>query len=155
MNRYDELDIKILNELIKDSSISVPKLAKMLNTNASVIYSRIKRLIRRGIINGFTVIVNESNLGINFHAIIGINIDPRFRQIVRKELLNIPEIRNISEVSGRFDMFVNVGATNLENLHQIVMDKIGKIEGIINTETFIEMRSFKKDYNLKGLIKFV
>lgn len=152
MNKYDELDIRILNELINDSSISVPTLAKMLNTNASLIYSRIKRLVKKGIINGFTVTVNEGKLGINFHAIIGINIDPRFRQIVRKELLNIPEIRNISEVSGRFDIFVNVGATNLENLHQIIMDKIGKIEGIINTETFIEMRHLKKDYNLKTLL---
>ncbi|HSF51109.1 MAG TPA: winged helix-turn-helix transcriptional regulator, partial [Nitrososphaeraceae archaeon] len=39
--------MKILTELTKDASISVPQLSKKLNINSSVLYSRIKRLSKR------------------------------------------------------------------------------------------------------------
>ena len=41
MGRIDDLDVKILSELAKDASISVPKLSKKINVNSSVVYSRI------------------------------------------------------------------------------------------------------------------
>jgi len=50
--------MKILSELTKDASISVPQLSNKLNVNASVLYSRIKRLSKRNLIQKFTVIVN-------------------------------------------------------------------------------------------------
>ncbi|MGH9876750.1 MAG: Lrp/AsnC family transcriptional regulator, partial [Nitrososphaerales archaeon] len=64
MNKFDELDTKILSELTKDASISVPRLSKKLRINASVLYSRIKRMSRKGLIRKFTIIVNEELLGI-------------------------------------------------------------------------------------------
>ena len=57
--------MRILSELSKDASISVPQLSKKLNINASVLYSRIKRLVKRNLIEKFTVIVNEDLLGIS------------------------------------------------------------------------------------------
>ena len=50
MHRFDELDMKLLYELTNDGSISVPILSKKLDINASVLYSRIKRLIRKKLI---------------------------------------------------------------------------------------------------------
>ena len=47
MQRIDELDLKLLSELKKDGSISVPILSKKLEINASVLYSRIKRLLKK------------------------------------------------------------------------------------------------------------
>lgn len=48
-------------------------------------------------------------------------------------------------MTGRFDMIIKVYAKNLESLHGIVIDKIGKIEGIQNTETFVELQKTDKD----------
>ena len=48
-------------------------LSKKLNINSSVLYSRIKRLMKRELIKKFTVIINEFQLGINIKATIGIN----------------------------------------------------------------------------------
>lgn len=145
MQRFDELDMKILSELINDASISVPQLSKKLNINASVLYSRIKRLSKRNMIKKFTIIVNENMLGINIRATVGINRDPKRKEIIHGELLKIPEVRSLSEVTGRFDMIVNVNARTLEELHNIVIERIGKIEGIHNTETFVEMQRTEKE----------
>ena len=145
MQRFDELDMRILSELTKDASISVPQLGKKLNVNASVLYSRIKRLGKRSLIKKFTVIINEGMLGINVKATVGINRDPKLKEPIHSELLRIPEVRLLSEVTGRFDMIVNVNARTLEELHNIIIERIGKIEGIQNTETFVEMQRTEKE----------
>lgn len=145
MNRYDELDLKILFELTKDASISVPNLSKKLGINSSVLYSRIKRLVKKRLIKKFTVIVDDSLLGIEVKASVGINRDPKLKIEIHKALMETPEIASISEVTGRFDIIVRVFAKNLEALHTIVIEKIGKINGVQNTETFVELQKTDKD----------
>ena len=145
MQKFDELDMKLLFELTKDGSISVPALSKKLGINASVLYSRIKRLIKKKLIKKFTVVIDDSLLGIGVKASVGINRDPKLKDNIHKKMMETPEVISISEVTGRFDIIVNVHAKNLEALHSIVIEKIGKIDGIINTETFVELQKTDKD----------
>jgi Lrp/AsnC family transcriptional regulator for asnA, asnC and gidA len=137
--------MKLLFELTKDGSISVPALSKKLGINASVLYSRIKRLMKKKLIKKFTVIVDDSLLGIGVKASVGVNRDPKLKDNIHKKLMETPEVISISEVTGRFDIIVKVHAKNLEALHSIVIEKIGKIDGIINTETFVELQKTDKD----------
>ena len=145
MRGFDELDMKLLVELTKDGNISVPTLSKKLGINASVLYSRIKRLVRKKLIRKFTIEIDASLLGIGVKATVGINRDPKFKIQINKKLLEISEIISISEVTGRFDMMIQVYAQDLEGLHSVVIEKIGKIEGIQNTETFVELQKTDKE----------
>ena len=145
LHRFDELDMNLLFELTKDGSISVPALSKKLDINASVLYSRIKRLMKKKLIKKFTIVNDDSLLGIGVKATVGINRDPKLKDSIREKLLETPEVVLISEVTGRFDMLIKVYAENLEELHTIVIEKIGKIEGIQNTETFVELQKIDKD----------
>ena len=137
--------MKLLFELTKDGSISVPALSKKLGINASVLYSRINRLMKKKLIKKFTVVIDDSLLGIGVKASVGINRDPKLKDNIHKKMMETPEVISISEVTGRFDIIVNVHAKNLEALHSIVIEKIGKIDGIINTETFVELQKTDKD----------
>lgn len=137
--------MKLLFELTKDANISVPNLSKKLGINASVLYSRIKRLVKKKLIKKFTIVIDDSLLGIGVKAAVGINRDPKYKDAIHKALMNTPEIASISEVTGRFDIMVRVYAETLETLHSVVIEKIGKIEGIQNTETFVELQKTDKD----------
>ncbi len=145
LHRFDDLDMNLLFELAKDGSISVPTLSAKLGINASVLYSRIKRLMKKKLIKKFTVVIDDSLLGIGVKASVGINRDPKSKNAIYKKLMDTPEVVSISEVTGRFDMMIKVYAENLETLHSIVIEKIGKIEGIQNTETFVELQRTDKD----------
>ncbi len=145
MHRFDDLDMKLLFELTQDGSISVPNLSKKLNINSSVLYSRIKRLMKKKLIKKFTIVIDDSLLGIGVKASVGINRDPKFKEAIHKQLMATPEVASISEVTGRFDIMIRVLAENLEALHSVVIEKIGKIEGIQNTETFVELQKTDKD----------
>jgi len=137
--------MKLLYELTKDGSISVPILSKKLEINTSVLYSRIKRLQKKKLIKKFTVEIDDSLLGIGVKATVGINRDPKFKDIIHKAFMETPEVISISEITGRFDILIEVYAKNLESLHSVVIEKIGKIDGIQNTETFVELQKTDKD----------
>ncbi len=145
MLRFDELDMKLLYELSMDANISVPNLSKKLGINASVLYSRIKRLQKKKIIKKFTIVIDDTLLGFGVKASVGINRDPKNKDVIYKALLDTPEVVSISEITGRFDMMIRVFTENLESLHSVVIEKIGKIDGIQNTETFVELQKTDKD----------
>ena len=145
MGRIDDLDLKILSELSKDASISVPRLSKKININSSVVYSRIKRLVKRGLIKKFTIVINDEALGFNVKALTGITMDSKLRDNVLRELFKIPEVREVAEVTGRFDVLVTMTARSLDEMHQIISEKVGRIEGVQKTETFIEMRKTSRE----------
>lgn len=132
--------MKILSELSSDASISVPKLAQKINTNSSVVYSRIKRLLKQKLIKKFTIDVNDKELGYGVKSVTGINMDSKKRDSIIEQLFSIDGVREISEVTGRFDIMVTMYAKNLNDMHKVVSGKIGKIDGIIGSESFIEMK---------------
>jgi len=137
--RLDDLDMKILSSLYSDASVSVPRLSKQLGVNLSVMYSRIKRLQKRGVIERFTVQVNEDRLGMRAGALAGLNIDPKQRETVLKEIEKIDGVRLIREVTGRFDIIVNLKGQSLDELHRAVYDVIGRIPGVMHSEIFMEV----------------
>ncbi len=140
----DKTDLKILSELSNDSSISIPKLSEKINVNTSVVYSRIKRLVKSKLIKKFTIDVNDKELGYAVKSLTGINMDSKQRDDVIEELFKIPGVREISEVTGRFDILVIMFAKNLPEMHRLISEEIGKIQGIVSSESFIEMKRRKK-----------
>ena len=151
MVKVDELDLQILSELSKDASISVPKLSKKINVNSSVVYSRIKRLVKRKLIERFTIVVNDAELGYTVKALTGINMDSKQRDHIIEELFKIDGVREIAEVTGRFDILITMYAKSLDQMHKMVSEKIGRIEGIQSSESFIEMKSRAKAMPYKSL----
>jgi len=145
LQRFDELDMKLLFELSKDGNISVPTLSKKLGINASVLYSRIKRLVRKKLIKKFTIEIDDYLLGIGVKASVGINRDPKLKKQIHKILLEVSEVVSISEVTGRFDIMIRVYTQDLEDLLTVVIEIIGKIEGIQNTETLVELQKTDKE----------
>lgn len=145
MAKVDDLDLQILSELSADASISVPKLSEKIKVNPSVVYSRIKRLVKRKLIERFTVVVNDQELGYTVKSLTGINMDTKKRDHVIDELFKIDGVREIAEVTGRFDILVTMYARSLDEMHKIVSEKIGRIDGVLSSESFIEMKTRTKE----------
>jgi len=67
-------------------------------------------------------------------------MDSKMRDNVIEELFKINGVHEISEVTGRFDILVTMNAPNLNDMHKLISEKIGRISGIIGSESFIEMK---------------
>jgi Lrp/AsnC family transcriptional regulator for asnA, asnC and gidA len=100
--------------------------------------------MKKKLIERFTIEINNKELGYGVKSLTGINMDSKHRDNIIQELLKIPGVREVAEVTGRFDILVTMYAENLNEMYKIVSDNIGKIEGIIGSESFIEMKTRTK-----------
>jgi DNA-binding Lrp family transcriptional regulator len=137
--KLDDIDMKILTTLYSDAWVSVPQLSKNLGVNLSVAYSRIKRLQKLGVIERFTIQVNEGALGMKAGALAGLNIDPKHREYILSEVSKVNGVRLIREVTGRFDLMISLRGRSLDELHRTSCDVIGKIPGVLHAEVFVEV----------------
>ncbi len=139
MLKIDKIDMMILSELSNDASVSIPKISKKIHVNSSVVYSRIKSLTRKKIIKKFTVAIDDRKLGYDVKSLIGVNMNSKMHENVIASLLQIDGVRKISEVTGRFDVLITAYAKTLAEMHDVISEKIGKVEGVLSSESFIEM----------------
>ncbi len=144
MAKVDDIDLLILSELAQDSSVSVPKLSDKISVNSSVVYSRIRRLVERGLIERFTIDVNHAALGYTVKVLAGIKMDTKKRNHIIQKLFEIEGVREVAEVTGRFDILVTAYARSLSAMHEMVSERIGRIDGVLSSESFIEMKSSQK-----------
>ncbi len=73
------------------------------------------------------------------------NTNIKMRENILDNITKLPEAREIQEVTGRFDILMAIKARSLDDLHEIVTGKIGLIDGVVRTETFLEMKTIRKD----------
>jgi Lrp/AsnC family transcriptional regulator for asnA, asnC and gidA len=71
-------------------------------------------------------------------------MDTKKRDHIIKELFKIEGVREVAEVTGRFDILITMYAKSLDQMHKMVSEQIGRIDGIQSSESFIEMKSRQK-----------
>ncbi|MCY8531844.1 Lrp/AsnC family transcriptional regulator [Bacillus vallismortis] len=68
----DHTDIRILEELSKNSRISMKQLGEKVHLTGQATASRVAKLEDNGVIEGYTIRVNQQKLGCNIHAMLNI-----------------------------------------------------------------------------------
>jgi Lrp/AsnC family transcriptional regulator for asnA, asnC and gidA len=76
VRNLDRRDLEILKILQEDGRAPYSDLARRLGISEVAVYSRIKRLVRDGVIKGFTAVLDESRLGLGIGALIGLKATP-------------------------------------------------------------------------------
>src|SRR5215218_10149481 len=119
----DELNLKIIDMLRKDSSVPFVEVARQIDVSDATIHNRVQRLIAAGIINKFTISVDNNRLGYSHLAFMGINVEPGFAEELTDELSKVDEVLEIHEMHGRFDLLLKVRAKDLDQMRDIVVNK--------------------------------
>ena len=72
----DNINLKIIDFLSKDSSTPFVEIAKQIGISDATVHIRVRRLLAAGIINKFTISVDNNRLGYDHLAFMGINVEP-------------------------------------------------------------------------------
>ena len=126
----DEIDSNILKLLKQNSRMSYLEMSRRMNISDATVQFRIKRLKEHGIIKKFTITVDPASIGYVVAAIMLEQIDADKHDAAKNELSKISEISEIYSVLGEYDLFLKVWARSLEELNELINDKIRSIEGI-------------------------
>jgi len=102
-------------------------------------------MIASGIINKFTISVDNDLLGYDHMAFMGINISPGSADQIISDLLKIEQILEIHEMHCKFDLLLKIRAKNLNQMREIVEKKICKIPHILESEMMTVLKTRKEE----------
>lgn len=143
INGLDDLDLQILDILIKDSRTPFLEIARKCHVSGGTIHVRMNKMEEMGIIKGAKLIIDNSKLGYDVCCFIGIYLDnASYFSSVLSELEKIKEVVELHYTTGEYSIFVKVICRSITNLHELLMNKIQPIEGIQRTDTFISLSQY-------------
>lgn len=132
--------------LSRDSSTAFVEIAKQIGISDATVHIRVRRLISAGVINKFTISIDNSRLGYDHLAFMGINIEPGFIvEDIVEQLSYLEEVLEIHEMHNSFDLFVKIRAKDLNQMRDIVEHKIRKLPHIVQTELMSILKTRKEE----------
>ncbi|MGC8601198.1 MAG: Lrp/AsnC family transcriptional regulator [Thermoprotei archaeon] len=143
--RSVELDREIAEALKGKDRINLSRIADEINISLSALHDRVKSLEERGIILGYTAVLEKEKLGFGAAAILMLNVNSeKGVENIAKQIASIPEIEDVYEVSGEPDLVATVWAPSLEELREFINERISKIDGVEDVNPLMLLRIYKK-----------
>ena len=139
----DELDLKILQELLRDGRASYRRIAERVGASVSTVASRVEAMEKRGVIKGYTAIVDPQKLGYEISAVITIRISENLLEVQRR-IAQDPHVYGVYDVTGEADSVVLARFRTRGELSRFVK-KILAMEEVERTITHIVLDVVKED----------
>ncbi|MCA4132409.1 Lrp/AsnC family transcriptional regulator [Arthrobacter sp. M4] len=140
MDKLDHTDLQILLELIRDPRVQIGELSEALGIARNTAQSRLKRILRAGILHEGGREINLEKIGYDVLAFVTIEVTHRELDAVIGALRLIPQVLEVHEISGRGDLMCRVVATDTHNL-QTALRSILRTRGVIRTETVLALHT--------------
>jgi Lrp/AsnC family transcriptional regulator, regulator for asnA, asnC and gidA len=143
--QIDDINLKIIDILNKDSSTPFVDVAKLIGVSDATVHMRVRRMIAAGIINKFTILVDNDLLGYDHMSFMGINISPGSADQIISDILKVEEVLEMHEMHSKFDLMLKIRAKDLNQMREIVENKICKIPHILESELMTVLKTRKEE----------
>ena len=141
----DEISFEILKILQEKARIPNVEVARMVGLAPSAVLERIRKLEKRGIIDGYEVRLNPQRFRKNLVAFIHVSAKEKAgEKVLENALAEIPEIQEVHYVTGEDGYLVKLRVSDVTELDRIVRDRIQQLEGVVATKTDIVLSTTKE-----------
>lgn len=141
----DHIDRTIIEEMRKDGRSAFAQIAKQLKVSPGMIRLRYNRLVDLGIIK-VVAITNPLRMGYNAMTMVAIHTEGGKTLEVAAAISAFPEVVYLIIVSGRYDIMAEVICKDHDDLLRFMTEKLHKVDGVRDTETFVHLKITKEIY---------
>src|SRR5438034_4932063 len=134
----DEVDERILSELVADARLPNNALAERVGIAPSTCLSRVRALRHAGVIRGYHADVDPAALGRPIQAMIAVRLQAHARGHIpdfMNKIAGLPEVLNVFFLGGADDFHVHVAATSTDDLREFVVVNLSGDPDVALTET--------------------
>ncbi len=143
--RLDNIDQYIIDAMRKDGREAFAQIAEKLNVSPGMIRQRYNRLVELGYLK-VVAVTNPLMMGMRTMALIGVHTDGHRMLQVAEQISKLEEVVYLVVVSGRYDIICEVFCRDHEDLLKFLTEKLAKVDGIRETESFIHLKIVKEIY---------
>jgi Lrp/AsnC family transcriptional regulator, leucine-responsive regulatory protein len=138
-------DSKLMDLLQGNGRISWAELAQHLGITPPAAADRVRRLQKRGLLRGFTAVLDPYAAGFPLAAFIAVILEhPRHRGAFLKRVRATPEILECHHTAGDDDFLLKVRCRDTRHLEALITDTLKSLPGIRRTRTTIVLSSDKE-----------
>ena len=140
----DRLDIRILQQLQLDSSLSNIELAEKVGLSPSPCLRRVKNLEEQGLIEGYRAHLNAKMLGLDLLALVSISMDkhtPERFENFERQITECAEVLECYLITGQTaDYVVKVIVRDMQHYQEFLLGTLTRIEGVSGVHSSFIMR---------------
>jgi Lrp/AsnC family leucine-responsive transcriptional regulator len=148
LHQLDSLDRKILRELRKDGRVSNTQLAERVGLSQSPCWNRVRHLEQMGVIEGYTVVLNQKALGVPDTVMIEVTLDKHDDDTFVRfgaALAEMPEVLEAYLLTGEYDYLIKVAVAGTEGYEVFLRKKLYQLPGIRHSRSTFVLRALKKE----------
>jgi DNA-binding Lrp family transcriptional regulator len=150
-DQLDATDARLLLALSGDPRATVLALSQQLGLARNTVQSRLARLEAGGALAPFERRVRPEALGYRLGAYVTVQVVQRSLTDVSAALAQIPEVLEVTGLSGVADLLVQVVAVDADDLWRI-SERVLAIPGVQRTDTNLALRRFV-DHRMTPLLE--
>lgn len=141
----DRLDQKILELLQANAREAQVDIARRVGLAPSAVLERMRKLEARGVIRGYSALVDPRTVGVPMLAFVAVRSDETGAEDrVARALAEIPEVLEVHHVAGDDCYLIKVRARDAEQLGVLLRTRFGRIPGVRSTRTTIVLETVKE-----------
>ncbi len=142
----DQVDCQMIKLLQKDGRISNTDLAKKIGISEATVRTRLNRLINEEYIQ-IVAVSNPIKLGFKIVGNIRIHVEIKKMDEIIRELKKLKPLWFIVQTTGGTGIDTEFVVKSLDELNELIFEKINKIDGIVRTETTLFLKYLKRHYD--------
>jgi Lrp/AsnC family transcriptional regulator for asnA, asnC and gidA len=142
----DTVDRAILRELQEDGRRPFREIARKIGVSERTVRARARRMGDDGVLR-IIAFADPVRLGHSVLALVLIRVDASGHDRVVETVASWPEVSYVSSLVGRADLYIQVMCRDNDELWRLVTQRLRALDGVIETETMLEVKVHKFVYS--------
>jgi DNA-binding Lrp family transcriptional regulator len=143
----DDVDRKILLELLRDCRRSYRAIARRAETSVGTVLSRVRRMERSGVIKGYAAQLDHERLGYQLTAVAEITVSKGKLLEMEQAISKLPGTCGVYDVTGLTDAVVIAKFRSRDELSKFTKNLLA-MPFVDRTNTHVVLTTVKEDFRL-------
>ena len=142
----DTIDQQIMQLLLSNSKLGTKEIAAKIGLSVTPTFERIKRLERKGIIKGYTAILDKKKIGKGLKVFCQVSLKSHNAEIIdgfEAEIIHLSEVSACYHIAGDFDYSLFIEVADMDEYQHFLKQKLANIPNIDNVQTAFVMSTLK------------
>jgi DNA-binding Lrp family transcriptional regulator len=129
----DKTDLRILDHLQRDGSLTNVELARKIGLSPSPCLARVKALEIAGVIEKYVALANASALGLGLTVFISISLKTQSKEALANFEAQIAQHDQVMEcylMTGDSDYLLRVAVKDIQALEKLILEQLSPISGV-------------------------
>jgi DNA-binding Lrp family transcriptional regulator len=143
----DDIDLELINLLQQNSRITNADLSAAVGIAQSTCITRVRSLVNRGVIAGFSANVEPGKLGLGTQVLISVTLRAGARAHLSDFMLQMrqrPEVIQVFFLGGSEDFIVHLAVKDSDAVREFVLENLSNNATVASTRTNLVFEHFHK-----------